>query len=595
MDHRSSVEHLLRQAREHPDLPAYHHKAQGAWQATSWKEYLEEIETAARALMALGLETGGTVCILGFNRPEWTVLDLATMMAGGVPAGIYVTSSAEEIRYIVGHSEARWVLVESREHWEKLSSQRDSLPQLERVLFMKDVELPDDPLALSWEDFLARASEVPSERLEERRSRITGDQVATLIYTSGTTGPPKGVMLTHDNLQWTARTALAEMFTIGPGDSTLSYLPLSHIAERIFSVHGSVQAGYSVYFAEAPEAVPGNLREVQPTLIFGVPRVWEKLAAAVQDKLRQSSRAKQALVRWALGVGRRVTALRCRGEEPGGGLAFSYRLARALVFRKVKPLLGLGRARLCVSGAASISREVLDFFAGLDVLIYEVYGQSEGSGPTSVSRPGRTRLGTVGLPLPGVEVRLAEDGEILLRGRNVFAGYFKDPESTEECLQEGWLASGDLGLLDEDGFLSIVGRKKDILITSGGKNIAPGNLEEALQEIDGVQDAAVFGDGRRFLVALVSLDPQKVSELVPQGWEGGPGDLARQSEVRAALERRIEEVNQRFSRVQQIRRFHVLETPFSVETGELTPTLKLKRKVVGEKYSAEIEALYEDP
>ena len=592
MEYRSSVEHLLRQAREHPDLPAYHCKEGGTWRPTPWKKYAEEVREAARALMALGLEPGDTICLLGFNRPEWTTLDLAAMMVGGIPAGIYVTSSAEEIRYIVDHAESRWLLVETVEHWQKVRGQRHRLPRLERVIFMEGAAVPEDPLALSWQSFRTRAQEVPEELLDGRIGSLEADQVATLIYTSGTTGPPKGVMLSHDNLLWTARTALAEMFAIGPADCALSYLPLSHIAERIFSVHGSVLAGYSVYFAQSPEKVPEDLRDVQPTLIFGVPRVWEKLAGAVQEKLREASPGKQRLVRWACGVGGRITALLCRGEKARGTLALTYRLARLLVLDRIKPLLGLGRARLCVSGAAPISRDVLDFFAGLGILIYEVYGQSEGSGPTTLNRPGQTRLGTVGLPLPNVEVRIAEDSEILVRGRNVFLGYFKDPASTAESLEDGWLASGDLGRLDEEGFLTIIGRKKDILITSGGKNIAPGNLEIALRELDLIQDAVVFGDGRRFLVALLTLDPETAEALAPDGT--GPSSLSRHPAVLAAVEDGVGRVNQRFSRVQHIRRYRVLEQTFSVESGELTPTLKLKRKVIGERYAAEVDALYED-
>ncbi|MCB1058276.1 MAG: AMP-binding protein, partial [Acidobacteria bacterium] len=418
----TTVTRLLRQAELRPEAPAYYVKRDGGWQPTSWREYAAEMRAVAKALMALGVEPGGATCVLGFNRPEWVLFDLGTMMAGGVAAGIYTTSSAPEVRYIVAHAESKVILVENHDQWRKIVAEREGMPRLERVVLMDGVETPDDPLALGWRDFLALGEGVGDDEVDRRVEALAPEDMGTLIYTSGTTGPPKAVMLSHRNLTWTASTTVADLFGIGETDSALSYLPLSHIAEKMFTIHSPPTVGYAVYFAEAMETVPDNLREVQPTIVFGVPRVWERLHAAVSAKLRQVSGVKAKLMTWARGVGSRVSELRCRGEEPTGWLAFQYRLAHKLVFAKLKPLLGLGRAKSCASGAAPISKEILEFFASLDILIYEVYGQSEGCGPTTFNYPGRTRLGTVGPPLPGDRVELAADGEVLLKGPNVFLG-----------------------------------------------------------------------------------------------------------------------------------------------------------------------------
>ncbi|MDY7096164.1 MAG: long-chain fatty acid--CoA ligase [Acidobacteriota bacterium] len=587
----TTVARLLRQAEVRGEDAAYFVQREGRWEPTSWERYAAQVRQTARALMAEGFEPGHAACIIGFNRPEWVIFALGATLAGGVPAGVYTTNSAEELSYIVDHAEARFLLIEDLEQWAKVVAERDSMPKLERVVLMEGAEVPDDPLAMGWKDFLALGDGVAEEAVDQRLEGLTLDDVGSLIYTSGTTGPPKAVMLSHGNLAWTASVAVSELFGLGPEDSAVSYLPLSHIAEQMFTIHAALTAGYSIYFAESMEKVAENLRDVQPTMVFGVPRVWERMHAVVSGKLRQATGAKAKLMKWAMGVGRKVSELRCRGEEPTGWLGLQYRLATKLVFSKVKPLMGLGRARVCSSGAAPISRDVLEFFASLDIILYEVYGQSEGCGPTTFNCPGRARLGTVGPPLPGAEVRIADDGEVLLRGPNVFLGYFKDPEATAETLVDGWLCSGDLGAFDDDGFLSIVGRKKEILITSGGKNIAPNNLEALLKDQPIIAEAVIIGDGRKFLSALVVLDQEAAQEVVP---DGEAGALHEDSRVLEEVERAIERVNQRVARVESVRKFRVLPQPFTVDAGELTPSLKLKRRVIYEHYSAEIESMYED-
>ncbi len=583
-----SIPHrLFALAKARPDAPAFHHKVDGRYRATTWAQYAAAVRKASKALIALGFERGATVSILGFNRPEWVLLDVAAMAAGGAVAGIYTTCSPEEVRYIVHHAESPVVLVENTQQWEKVRAELERLPLLRHVVTMAGAAPIDHPLVLSWDQFLAKGEDIADARLDERLDALEPAGLATLIYTSGTTGPPKGVMLSHHNLSWTATTA-GGITDTNADDVALSYLPLSHIAEQVFSVHGHITGGYQLYFAESMEKVPDNLKEVQPTLFFGVPRIWEKFQSAIATKLEQAPPARRFVASTAMRIGRAYNAAKNEGRAPGPLLAAAHSVADKLVFSKVKQAVGLGRARHCVSGAAPIAPGVLDFFAGLDVVIYEVYGQSEDTGPTSITRVGNNKVGTVGPPIPGVEVRFADDGEILVRGPNVFLGYFKEPQASAETLVDGWLCSGDLGKLDERGNLVITGRKKEIIITAGGKNITPKNIESALKEHPLIAEAVVVGDRRKYLTALLILDADAATRFTQErgGATDGPG-------MHAEVERVVEQVNSRFARVETVKKFHLLPQPFSIDTGELTPTLKVKRRVVYERYAREIDAMYE--
>jgi long-chain acyl-CoA synthetase len=399
-------------------------------------------------------------------------------------------------------------------------------------------------------------------------------------------------MLSHRNLTFTADAALSLTDSTAQ-DVALSYLPLSHIAEQMFSIHGPITAGMKIYFAESIERVPDNLKEARPTVLFAVPRIWEKFHAGISSKLAETRGAKARIATWARSVGTRVSAHRAKGEPLPRTLALEYALANKLVFSKLKAALGLDRARICVSGAAPVAREVLEFMASLDILVSEVYGQSEDTGPTSFNRPGAIRFGSVGTRVPGVDVRIADDGEILVRGPNVFLGYYKEPAATAETLVDGWLHSGDLGAFDAEGFLSITGRKKEILITAGGKNIAPKNLEAALKNHPLVSEAVIIGDRRKYLTALVTLDPEAVAKLcAEQGLD--PATAHGAPSVRAAIQGAVDRMNEELARVEQVKKFTVLPRAFTVQDGELTPTLKVKRKVVYEHFAAEIEAMYLD-
>ena len=413
--------------------------------------------------------------------------------------------------------------------------------------------------------------------------------VAVLIYTSGTTGPPKGVMLSHSNLTWTADQGI-DLFSVTDGERLVSYLPLSHIAEQMFTLHLPATVGYAVYYAESVERLVENVQAARPTVFFGVPRVWEKMNAGITARLGEAHGLKARLAAWAQPAIRRSVLERTRGRRLGGLRGLEGRLADRLLGARVREAIGFGEVRLAISGAAPISMEVLEFFAGLGLPILEVYGLSETTGPAAYNQPGRTRFGTVGPPYPGTDIRIAPDGEVLVRGGNVFLGYYQDPEATAEALVEGWLHTGDLGVLDDDGFLVITGRKKEMIVTSSGKNVAPQGLESGLKEHPLIGEAVVIGDRRSYLTALISLDT-----AAAQGWAGErgiDGPLHRAEAVRAELSRAVDTVNGRRSPIEQIKRFTVLPRELTVDAGELTGTLKVRRHVVAERFAAEIEAMY---
>jgi long-chain acyl-CoA synthetase len=570
---------VLRQALDHPSSIAYCAKVDGRWLPTTWRTYAQQIRTAARALIAMGLPEGGKVAILGFNRPEWTILDHAAMMAGGVPAGIYTTCSADEVQYIVHHSEASVMLVENADQLAKVKAKRAELPLLKWIVMMRGASATGGDV-LTWDEMMAKADVIGDATLDARIDSIEQADLATLIYTSGTTGPPKGVMLSHQNLSWTAD-LLWDAGGRSKGDVSLSYLPLSHIAEQMSTIHIPATAGSTVYFAESIDKVPENLKDVRPTAFFGVPRIWEKFHAGLSGRLSQATGVKKRLAGWARGVCAKVNAHRDRGEPIPAVLNAQYRLATKLVISKVKAALGFDRAVRLYSGAAPIAPDVLEFMASLDMPIMEIYGQSEDTGPTSCNMPGQTKIGSVGPAFPGMEVVIADDGEILVKGPNVFMGYYKEPEATAESLVEGWLHTGDLGAFDKEGYLSITGRKKEIIITAGGKNIAPKNIEAMIKTSPLVGEAVVIGDRRKYLTALVTLDDAAVGE-------------AAAADVRAAIQKTIDIANESLARVEQVKKFTILAKPFGIDSGELTPTLKIKRKVVAQKFAQEIDQMYVD-
>ncbi|HEY5581768.1 MAG TPA: AMP-dependent synthetase/ligase [Rhodoferax sp.] len=583
---------FLATAQQRGSAPAYYERGATEWQPTSWSSYAEQVQCAARALVALGVKPGEAVCILGFNRPEWVIMDIAAMMIGAVAAGIYWTSAAPEVAYIIDHSHCAVLLVENEAQWAKVAERRDALPRVQRVVMMRGAKA-DDAWQIGWNDFLALGEQKHQAEVARRLAALGPDDLGTLIYTSGTTGAPKAVMLSHGNLAWTAVT-LSAAFESAPADRLISYLPLAHVAEQLGAIHNHVTVGFALYFAQSIESLGEHLKEVHPTIFFGVPRVWEKMHAGIAAKLAGATGSKAALARWALDVGQRWHASQLAGKSPGVWLQVQKALASKLVHQKVQKALGLDQARLMISAAAPIAPENLRFFTGLDLLIREVYGQSEDCGPTSISLVGSTRIGSVGKPLAGTQVRIADDGEILVRGPHVFQGYMGRPGDTAQTLVAGWLHSGDLGRFDEDGYLYVTGRKKDLLITSGGKNISPANIEAELMNLPLVEHAVVCGDGRHFLSALLTLKPDVLAAVLAGGGVSGVGGVGacQHPLVLAELQKGIDAINQNQAHVAWIRKFSVLAEPLSIETGALTATMKIKRKAVLERHRDVVDKMY---
>jgi long-chain acyl-CoA synthetase len=552
------------------------------------------VKRCALGLHGLGFRSGSTLPILAFNREEWLVTALAAMALGGVPVGVYTTSSPEQVRYIVEHCEAEFLLVENEKHLATALAARERVPRLRHILVMEASSHPLPQGVLRYEDVLQRGTGVDEGPYWDGVNALKPEGLATLIYTSGTTGNPKGVMLSHRNLVWTAEHLMRATGMRDEGEVLLSYLPLAHIAEQMLSLHGPLLVGAEVYFAQSLEKLPEDLREARPTLFFGVPRVWEKFKGRVEQSLRELPPARQRVVGWARTVAAERHTRSLRHQRIPLSLEGQYQLARRTVFQALLAKIGLERARFLSTGAAPIGRDVLDFFASLDVVLREVYGQSETCGPTSLNTHGATCLGSLGRPLLGVEVQIAEDGEILVRGGGVCLGYYKDPAATAELLQDGWLHSGDVGHLDSEGYLHITGRKKELIVTSGGKKTAPAPIELLLKALPPVGNALVIGERRKFLVALLTLDPERARALARQhGWPEEPKALAADPRLRQHLHEAIErEVNPRLARFETIKRFAVLAEDFTIAGGELTPSMKVRRQVVEARHQALIESLY---
>jgi len=576
-------------ATKYGDQPALRHKQHGTWRTTTWSEYRNHVRAAAKSMIKLGLQPGKGVSIIGFNCPQWMISDLAAIYAGGCPAGIYTTSSADQCKYIAGHSDSQIVVVENREQLAKFKEVRAQLPDLRAIVMMFGDD--EDKDVYSWNQFLEYGKDLPDSELQKRIDGQKTDDVCTYIYTSGTTGDPKAVMISHDNLTWTARKGL-EILGSQEGDRMVSYLPLSHIAEQVISLHGPMVAGACTSFAESLEKLGDNLREIRPTLFLGVPRVWEKIQSKIVAVASKNTGLKKKIGAWARSQG----LAGGYADQKGEGKPLLYGLADKLVFSKVRDTLGLDQARICVTSAAPISKSTLEFFLSLGIPIMEVYGMSECTGPATISLPNKYKTGYVGRVMDGTELKIAEDGEICMRGRHVFKGYFKNEASTKETVDaEGWLHSGDIGEFDADGFLKITDRKKDLLITAGGENIAPQVLEGKLKAIAAVSQAVVVGDRQKHLAALLTLDETKLDDVLRESGSTAKTmvEAAADPKVEDWLLKQVEEINKSLARVQTIKKIKVLPTDLTIEGGELTPTMKVKRKVVNQKYAKEIAAFYE--
>lgn len=587
MAHDTIPSRLLGRARTQGDDPAYYVKLDERWQGTSWREHAREVERAAKALIALGLEPGQTVALVGFNRPEWTTLMLAAQVVGGRAAGLYPATPISELLALLEHAEARFVLVDRAALRDTLSAARPRLPQLVRIVSLDEAH-ESEGAVLDWESFLAEGREVSDESLEARREAVKPDDVAVLVYTSSGEGEPRGAMLSHRNLLWSADT-VRDLLRLQRSDSSLSYLPLSHISEQLLTVHGPLSTGHTVYYAEELRKAPENLRDVQPTIAFSVPRIWEKLQQGIQARLDQVHGPRAGVVEWARDVARRVVESRCEGKDPPLELALQYELAEKLVLGTIKRALGLGGARVCLSGAAPISEQTLRFFASIGLQVLEVYGLSESSGLIAMNQPRRTRLGTAGPRLPGTRISIAPDGEVLVSGPHVFVGYHRDPQASAAALSDGRLHTGDLGRLDAEGFLTITGTKREIIVTGAGRHVAPRRIETALRDEELVRDAIVIGHGRPYLVALLTVDEEVARRL-------GLGGPPHENEiVRERVAQHVSAVNAALPAIERIERYTLLPRALTSEAGELTQTMKVRRERIEALWTAEIEGLYAEP
>ena len=594
---RTLPQQFVQTAQRRGHATALRSKAFGLWHELSWSDYEAQVRTVAAGLLSWGLDAGQSVAVLGENRPEWVVADLGIMMAGGVTAAIYATNAADGVKYVLEHSDSRFAIVENAEQLDKVLEVRLGLPLLERIVVVdpKGLQGFSDAMVVSWADFVERGrvwleSPINAQMLELRLTKRQASDPAIFIYTSGTTGRPKGAVLSHRNLLFTAE-AFCAANRVFESDEVLSFLPLSHITERVLSVALAVRYGYAVNFVENSDTVFENLREVRPTLFFAVPRIWEKLMSVVEIRMTKADFVKKSAYRWATGQGR----LRAQAQRDAARPSVAMHVAYLGVLRSLKQRLGLDRARLVISGAAPISQGVLEFFHGMGVPIREGYGQTEGSAAATVHQGWPVRLGTVGKALPGIEVKIAPDGEILLRGDCVFIGYHKDVAATNETLRDGWLHSGDIGELDADGELRITGRKKDIFITAAGKNIAPAHIENLLKASSFIGDAVLIGDGQKYLTALIVIDEDNVSEWaqVRKLPFTTYSDLAQNLEVVALIEREVDLVNQTLARAEQVKKFRILPKRLAQEDGEVTPTLKVKRSSVLQSHQRLVIEMYE--
>jgi long-chain acyl-CoA synthetase len=577
------------------DRPALFTRTADDWSSVTWLEYGQRVAVMAAGLIEMGLEPGDKVAILSHNRLEWHLADLSAISARGVTVPVYPTSSSSQVAYQLAHAEVKYCFVEGSEQVAKILLRRHELPALERIFCFEPPPGLDDSFVADLGDLEEAGSRQLSrdpDCVDRRVHEITPEDLATLVYTSGTTGPPKGTMITHGNAMATILNVIA-LVPIGPDDRFLSFLPLSHIAERIVSDFGQIVSGGQTWFARSLAAVPQDLKACRPTIFFAVPRVWEKFHDAVLEEVSTKRGATRRLLDRYLALGDRCTS----GDpdlERGLLERVEYRALDRVIGARLRRELGLDQARLLVSGAAPIHPELLRWFLGIGLPIAEVYGQTESTGVTSLNPPNRIRFGTVGVPAPGVTVRIASDEEILVRGASVCTGYYKDERGTSELIDDaGWMHSGDLGRIDAAGYLSITGRKKDLIINAAGKNISPEEIENRLRYEPLISQAVVVGDRRPYLVALLTLDTDTLAD-----WAEHRGklldfeSLRDDRELLAEVSESVERVNAVHSRVEGIKRWAIVPQDFTIAEGELTPTLKVKRSVVEEEYADLIEELY---
>ncbi len=577
---------------------AMRYKDYGLWHDITWNEYYSQVRNLGSALISMGIKKGDCISIIGDNSPEWVYADMAGMCIGGTVAGVYATNAWQQVKYVVSNSESKIFFVENEEQLDKWLRFRDEVPGLEKVVVWdtKGLRQFKDPMVISFEEFLEIGEKKFKEDpglFETHAAKVRRDDLALLIYTSGTTGPPKGAMLDHENLVWMGR-AILKINPMDEKDEVLSFLPLCHIFEQLFTVICHLSAGHVVNFIESPETVADNMIEVSPTVGYAVPRIWEKYYSAVKIRMSDATWFKRVFFNVALKTGGKRAALTMNFKQVPIFLEIAYRFFYFCIFRKLKERLGFDRIWVAYSGAAPIAPDVLHFFQSIGINLIEAYGQTEGTGVSTMPKIGRVKFGTVGQEIPGSEIRIAEDGEILLKSPAVFKGYYNNAEATAETIKDGWLYSGDIGEIDRDGFLRIIDRKKDILITAGGKNITPQLIENKLKASIYINDAVVIGDKRKYLTCLIMIDEDNVVKYAQDHkiQFSTYRDLTMSPEIIKLIQEEVDSVNSSLARVENIRKFTILPKKLYEEDGEVTPTMKVKRKYVNEAFSSLIESMY---
>ncbi len=567
----------------------------GAWRSLTWSQYRQEVRKVAAGVKALGFKPGEFAVIMARNRPEHVLADLGILHARGTPVSLYNTLAPEQVQYIAGHCDAVLVVVEDAGFYKKFEAIRAQLPRLRTIVVIdpSGVELGDD--VISWQALIERGAEEDlrnPEAFEEWR-KVKPDDLATLVYTSGTTGPPKGVMEAHSNICWMAESGTSFLNRLG--HRHISYLPFAHVFERFVGYYGAMRQQTTVHFCPDPAQLFAYAVQVKPTSLIGVPRVWEKLQAALMAGIQADpDEQKRTAILGAIEVGRRLVKLQQAGQDPPAEMLAAAERARP-VWMAIRAKVGLEDLEWAITGAAPINPDVIEFFQALGINLWEGWGMTECTVGATYNPLDRIKNGTVGIADPGIEMKIGDDGEVLLRGGNLMRGYYKDPEKTAETIDpEGWLHTGDVGTIDEDGYLRIIDRKKELIITAGGKNISPANLEALLKQHPLVGQAAVIGDRRPYVSALIVLD-QEVAPVWAR--KAGiqftsPADLAANPAVHAEIQKAVEETNRHVSNVEAIKRFTVLPADWTPETEELTPTLKLKRRVINQKFADAIEEMY---
>ena len=570
------------------------HKRFGIWKEFTWEEYLNKVRSASLGFYELGVREGDKVAIHSENRPEWVFADLATQTIGSVSVGIYPTSPAAEVEYLLSHSEASVLVVEDEEQLDKALEAWDRLEKLQKIVVIdpRGVKELDDPRIITFEDLLNLGDLVVGKSFEEMTKTITSSETAIIVYTSGTTGPPKGAMITHENLRFAAIT-WGLVYEYRKNDEVLSYLPLCHVAERVISVANAVYHGYVVNFGEDTNSFTEDLREVQPTFFLGVPRVWEKMLAAVQIRSNDATWLKRSLFNFWIKQGGLLLQRRLKNKSTFIDSIW-FGIGWLFVFRSLKKRLGMMRVREALSGAAPIAPQVLEFLMSVGVPVREGYGMTENTAVATIVPADELYLGSVGKALPLSEVRIAKDGEILTRSDGTFKGYFKNPDATKETIIDGWLHTGDIGHIDEFGHLWITDRKKDIIITAGGKNLSPSEIENRIKISPYVREAMVIGDKRKYLTALIGIESDTVGDWATR--QGIPyttyEDLSSKDEVNELVSMIITDANEDFAQVETVKYFKLIPIELDHEDGQLTATQKVKRAAITEQFAELIESMY---